>query len=54
VLPVPEAVPAVPLPAPSAAQQVVANPIATATEIAIMLGRFILILLDVRNTLAFL
>jgi hypothetical protein len=51
VLPVPDALPGVPLPAPSAAQQVVANPIATATEIAIMLGRFILILLDLRTTL---
>src|ERR1700733_5131737 len=42
MLPVPEVPPAVPLPAPSAAHAVVANPIANATDIAIIPGRFIL------------
>src|ERR1700733_2784661 len=42
MLPVPEVPPAVPLSAPSAAQAVVANPIANATDIAIIPGRFIL------------
>ena len=42
MLPVPEVPPAVQLPAPSAAQAVVANPIANATDIAIIPGRFIL------------
>jgi membrane protein len=42
MLPVPEVPPEVPLLVPSAAQAVVANPIASATEIAIIPGRFIL------------
>jgi hypothetical protein len=42
MLPVPEVPPEVPLPAPSAAQAVVANPIAKANVIAVIPGRFIL------------